>query len=131
MRSAQILAPALAVLAASACSSFTSTHTQSAQPAPAMHRRPSTAATLGIPPGHLPSPGQCRVWLPGEPPGHQPRARACAHIERTAPAGSWIVYRPSEDRKVVHVRVVDERRPGVVVHLRVYDAQRGTLIREG
>jgi hypothetical protein len=48
-----------------------------------------------------------------------------------APAGSWIVYRPSEDRKVVHVRVVDERRPGVVVHLRVYDAVRGTLIREG
>jgi hypothetical protein len=31
---------------------------------------------------------------------------------------------------VVHVRVVDERRAGVVVHLRVYDVQRGTLIRE-
>jgi hypothetical protein len=31
---------------------------------------------------------------------------------------------------VVHVRVVDERRPGVVVHLRVYDVKRGTLIRE-
>ena len=48
--------------------------------------------------------------------------RTYANIERTAPAGSWIVYRPGEDRKVVHVRVVDERRPGVVVHLRVYDA---------
>jgi len=94
------------------------------QPEPAARRGPSTAATLGIPPGHLPPPGQCRVWLPGEPPGHQPRARSCANIDRTAPAGSWIVYRPSEDRKVVHVRVVDERRPGVVVHLRVYDAQR-------
>jgi hypothetical protein len=112
-----------------ACSSFSSTH--QGQPAPAVHRSPSTAATLGIPPGHLPPPGQCRVWVPGEPPGHQPRARSCAGIERTAPAGSWIVYRPTEDRKVVHVRVVDERRPGVVIHLRVYDAQRGTLIREG
>jgi hypothetical protein len=40
------------------------------------------------------------------------------------------VYRPSRDRKVVHVRVVDQRRPGVVIRLRVYDAQRGTLIRE-
>ncbi|HET6577685.1 MAG TPA: hypothetical protein VFG66_05145 [Gemmatimonadales bacterium] len=96
-----------------------------------MRRGPSTAASLGIPPGQLPPPGQCRVWLPGEPPGHQPRARSCARIERAAPAGSWIVYRPTEDRKVVHVRVVDERRPGVVVRLRVYDIRRGTLIREG
>jgi hypothetical protein len=95
-----------------------------------MRRGPSTAATLGIPPGHLPPPGQCRVWLPGEPPGHQPRPRSCARIESTAPAGSWIVYRPSEDKKVVHVRVVDEHRPGFVVHLRVYDMRRGTLIRE-
>ena len=131
MRSASLLGPALAILAATACSSFSSTQpAPRTQPAPAVRRGPSTAATLGIPPGHLPAPGQCRVWVPGEPPGHQPRPRSCAHIERTAPAGSWIVYRPSEDRKVVHVRVVDERRPGVVVHLRVYDAQRGMLIRE-
>ena len=129
MRSARHLGPALAVLAATACSSFSST--QPSQPTPAVRRGPSTAATLGIPPGHLPPPGQCRVWLPGNPPGHQPRSRSCADIERTAPAGSWIVYRPSKDRKVVHVRVVDERRPGVVVHLRVYDVERGTLIREG
>jgi hypothetical protein len=73
----------------------------------------------------------CRVWFPGQPPGHQPRARSCDRIERMAPAGSWIVYRPSEDRKVVHVRVVDDRRPGVVVRLRVYDVRLGTLIREG
>jgi hypothetical protein len=129
MRSATILGSVLAVLAATACSSFQST--QPAQPAPAMHRGPSTAATLGIPPGHLPPPGMCRVWFPGQPPGHQPRARSCDRIERAAPAGSWIVYRPSEDRKVVHVRVVDDRRPGVVVRLRVYDVKLGTLIREG
>lgn len=128
MRSASLIAPALAVLAATGCSSIT---THRAEPEPEVRRGPSTAATLGIPPGHLPPPGMCRVWMPGTPPGHQPRARSCAGIERMAPAGSWIVYRPSEDRKVVHVRVVDERRPGVVVHLRVYDAVRGTLIREG
>jgi len=128
MRSARHFGPVLAVLAATACSSFTST--SQSQPSPAVRRGPSTAATLGIPPGHLPPPGQCRVWLPATPPGHQPRPRSCANIERTAPAGSWIVYRPSEDRKVVQVRVVDERRAGVVVRLRVYDAERGTLIRE-
>lgn len=129
MRTVRQLAPALAVVSAMACSSFSSA--PPAQPSPAVRRGPSTAATLGIPPGHLPKPGQCRVWLPGKPPGHQPPPRDCDRIERTAPAGSWIVYRPSRDKKVVHVRVVDERRPGVVIHLRVYDAERGTLIREG
>lgn len=90
-----------------------------------------SAKSLGIPPGHLPPPGQCRVWMPGQPPGHQPRARSCHRIERDAPRGSWILYRPAEDRKVVHVRVIDERRPGVVVQLRVYDAEKGTLVRGG
>ena len=111
MRSATVLGASLAVVAATACSSFRSA--PASQPAPAMRRGPSTAATLGIPPGHLPPP------------------RSCARIESTAPAGSWIVYRPSDDKKVVHVRVIDERRPGVVVRLRVYDMRRGTLIREG
>ena len=129
MRSASFPALALAVLTATACTVQPSRTVQ--QPAPAVRRGPSTSAALGIPQGQLPPPGQCRVWLPGEPPGHQPRARNCARIERTAPAGSWIVYRPDEDRRVVHVRVVDERRPGVVVRLRVYDIRRGTLIREG
>lgn len=127
MRSARQLAPALAVLTATACSSISS---PPRSPEPATHRGPSTAATLGIPPGHLPPAGHCRVWIPGRPPGHQAKPRACDGIERTAPAGSWIVYRPTRDRKVVHVRVVDQRRPGVVIRLRVYDAQRGTLIRE-
>jgi hypothetical protein len=129
MRSARLLGPAVAVLAATACSYYSSA--QPSQPSPAVRGGPSTAATLGIPPGHLPPPGQCRVWLPGNPPGHQPKPRSCDNIERTAPAGSWIVYRPTKDRKVVHVRVVDDRRPGVVVHLRVYDVERGTLVREG
>ena len=31
----------------------------------------STAARLGIPPGHLPEPGSCRVWVPGRAPGQQ------------------------------------------------------------
>jgi len=69
--------------------------------------------------------------MPGEPPGHQEKARSCANIERSAPAGSWIVYRPTEDKKVVHVKVVDQTRPGIVVHVRVYDVASGSLIREG
>ena len=129
MNGARQLAAALAVLGAMACTPISTTPPD--EPAPAVRRGPSTAARLGIPPGHLPPPGQCRVWMPGKPPGHQPRPRSCNGVERSAPAGSWIVHRPSRDKKVVHVRVVDERRPGVVIRLRVYDAHRGTLIREG
>lgn len=135
MRSTRVLAPALVLLAAVACSSVsTTTKSKPAPapaPAPAQKQGKSTAATLGIPPGHLPPPGQCRVWMPGEPPGHQAKARSCANIERSAPAGSWIVYRPTEDKKVVHVKVVDQSRPGVVVHVRIYDLASGSLIREG
>jgi hypothetical protein len=31
-----------------------------------------------IPPGHLPGPGQCRVWYPNRPPGHQPAPFRCS-----------------------------------------------------
>ena len=129
MRSARNLSRALALLAATSCTSFSAAEHTQPVPAPSS-RRASTESTLGVPPGHLPGPGQCRVWTPGEPPGQQPRARSCANIERAAPAGSWILYRPSDDKDVVHVRVLDQRRPGIVVQQRVYDVRRGTLIRE-
>jgi len=116
---------------------------QSERPEPAP--RKSTAATLGIPPGHLPAAGQCRVWMPGKAPGHQARARGCANIEASAPPGSWIVYGPvgdesgkgkgkgkakGHDKKLVRVRVVDERRAGVIIWVRVFDAASGVLVSE-
>ncbi|HXF95325.1 MAG TPA: hypothetical protein VNI61_04420 [Gemmatimonadales bacterium] len=101
-------------------------------PEPDDRRGPSTAVTLGIPPGHLPRPGQCRIWIPGTPPGRQPyaRSRPCPGISRVAPAGSWIVYRPTRDRRLVHVRVVDPRRVGVIVIVRVFEAESGRFVRE-
>ncbi len=129
MRSATVVSAAFAIIAAAACRPISTVSSE--QPAPEARRRPSTAATLGIPPGHLPSPGMCRVWVPGKPPGHQAKARSCSNIEHSAPAGSWIVERPGRDKKVVHVRVVDERRPGVVVRMRVYEIRDGKLVREG
>ena len=83
---------------------------------------------LRVPPGHLPRAGQCRVWFPGRPPGQQPSAGSCNGIERVAPAGSWILYRPTNDRKVVHARVIDPKRAGVVLVVRVYDVDRGTYL---
>src|SRR5205823_11709903 len=93
---------------------------------------PSTAATLGVPPGHLPKPGECRVWIPGVPPGRQPRpkSRACAGIEAVAPPGSWIIYRPEADRRFVHIREVDQRRVGMVIRVRVFEIETGRFVRE-
>lgn len=101
-------------------------------PEPERERGPSTAATFGIPPGHLPRPGECRIWIPGAPPGQQPRprSRSCEGIVDDAPAGSWVVYRPSRNRKYVHVRVIDEQRAGVIVRVRIFALDTGILVRE-
>ncbi len=93
---------------------------------------PVATLTLDIPPGHLPEIGECRVWIPGLPPGQQakPKSRTCAGITSVAPAGSWIIYRPSDDRTVAHVRLVDERRAGVVIRIRIFDIDSKRLMRE-
>lgn len=38
----------------------------------------------GIPPGHIPPAGQCRVWFDDRPPGHQPRATSCRQARADA-----------------------------------------------
>jgi hypothetical protein len=38
----------------------------------------------GIPPGHVPRAGQCRVWYDGLPPGRQPAPTSCDQAERIA-----------------------------------------------
>ncbi|HEX9581185.1 MAG TPA: hypothetical protein VF970_08795 [Gemmatimonadales bacterium] len=86
-------------------------------------RGPSTAVTLGVPPGHLPPAGMCRVWVQGTPPGRQARPRACEGIVAAAPAGSMILYRPGDNRRIIRVRYVDERRAGVVIRVRLFDAE--------
>jgi hypothetical protein len=94
--------------------------------------QPSTAATLGVPPGHLPDAGECRIWIPGTPPGQQPKpkSRPCPGISAMAPAGSWIIYKPLNNRKLVQVQVIDARRAGLVILTRLYDAETTRLLRE-
>jgi hypothetical protein len=91
----------------------------------------STAARLGIPPGHLPPPGQCRVWVPGEPPGKQKKqypSGACDTISGQVPAGAWLVYRPGQSKKEVVVREYGAGRQ--VTSIRVFDIVTGALLRE-
>jgi hypothetical protein len=46
----------------------------------------------GVPPGHYPKPGECRLWVPGKPPGQQARATACANLRGNVPAGAFVLY---------------------------------------
>ena len=89
----------------------------------------STAATLGVPPGHLPPPGECRIWRPGTPPGHQQKSGACSTLERQVPPGAWLIYRPSKDKKVVNVWVYDSD-DSLPNFLRIFDAATGVLLSE-
>jgi hypothetical protein len=91
---------------------------------------PSTARTLGIPPGHLPPPGKCRIWIPGVPPGHQGPSGSCAALARRVPTNGLLVYRPTKNKKEVKVSVYHAHRPGVVVAIRYYSASNGKLLRQ-
>ena len=44
-----------------------------------------------IPPGHLPPPGQCRIWYPDRPPGHQPPPGSCRKLRHQVPPGAVLV----------------------------------------
>ncbi|MDX1640477.1 MAG: hypothetical protein R3220_02180 [Balneolaceae bacterium] len=43
-----------------------------------------------IPPGHMPPPGECRIWYYDRPPGHQPPTVQC-HRVRRIPYGAILV----------------------------------------
>ncbi|MGD2135576.1 MAG: hypothetical protein PVF27_05420 [Gemmatimonadales bacterium] len=58
---------------------------------------------VDIPPGHMPPPGACRIWHPGEPPGQQPPPGDCDELKAAVPPGAWLLYRPNEDERVFRI----------------------------
>ena len=52
-----------------------------------------------VPPGHLPPPGLCRIWIDGVPPGRQPRPTDCATAQRHRPANARVIYGGPRDRR--------------------------------
>lgn len=84
---------------------------------------------LGIPPGHLPGPGECRVWFPGRPPGQQPPPHDCRggrHAE--VPPGAWLIEHSSNDPENVHVNVFDPEVSNRRLEIRIYNASTGVHI---
>lgn len=90
----------------------------------------STAARFGVPPGHLPPVGQCRVWMPGEPPGQQKKkypVGRCSTLRQSIPAGGWLIYRPTTSKR--EIRVWEYGSGLEVLAERVYDSVTGELLR--
>lgn len=61
-------------------------------PARTTSRTESRRTSDRIPPGHMPPPGMCRVWIDGVPPGRQPAPTDCATAYRTRPANARVIY---------------------------------------
>ncbi len=139
MSQSRFAALGLACLVSGACTGGVQQAPEQPEPAPAPRstgppprampvRR---APNLGIPPGHLPGPGYCRVWVEGTPSGRQARTRACEGILPYAPEGSWILYRPASRQQEIRVRHVHNTKHGLmVVAVRVYEAQTGRHLRD-
>lgn len=85
---------------------------------------------LRIPEGHLPPPGECRVWYPDRPPGQQPPPVKCGSVRSHVPSGAWLITREGEPQ-YVDVVVYDPRQPSVVIDIGVFDVRSGALIRGG
>ena len=46
----------------------------------------------GVPEGHRPPPGMCRIWIDGVPPGQQPAPTDCATAVRNRPANGRVIF---------------------------------------
>jgi hypothetical protein len=88
---------------------------------------PGPHASLHIPPGHLPPPGECRIWIPGRPPGHQPKAGRCDRLEGHVPPGALLLYRPESDPRHVRVTEYHPEEPSVIISIRYYVAANGNF----
>jgi hypothetical protein len=98
------------------------------EPETAPERDPN--ADLEVPPAQIPGVGDCRIWIPGRAVGAQSPHRSCEGIEASAPAGSWILSRPPENRRLVRVAYVHRSRAGEVVRRALYEASTGRFLRE-
>lgn len=92
-------------------------------PAPGPEQRPRSYPSyrsLKIPPGHLPPPGQCKLWYPGKPPGHQPPPTSCESALRSAGGNAWVLYRPANEPKMLEVKERKENQSRGEIVVRHY-----------
>jgi hypothetical protein len=81
-----------------------------------------------IPNGHLPPPGECRIWYPDRPAGRQPPPFKCDDRRGRVEPGGWLIA-PGPQPQEVRVDVYDPRRPGIVIDVGIFDARTGAMVR--
>src|SRR5262245_19216858 len=96
-----------------------------AAPASAVTGRPS----LGIAPDEIPSPGECRLWMPGVPPESQSPSGTCSVVQQNVPAGAWVLHRSEEKSNEVAVNVYRSKWPRTISETRYFDYWTGTFLR--
>jgi hypothetical protein len=100
-------------------------------PGPGGHTPGHGYGNLDIPPGHLPPPGECRIWYPGVPPGQQPPPGNCYDLAPQVPLGAWLIYGPGGGHEdTLRVHVYDDHSPRVVISVRYYNFETGRFLRE-
>lgn len=52
----------------------------------------------GVPPGHRPPPGMCRIWIDGVPAGRQPAPTDCASAVRNRPSNGRVIFGDDDAR---------------------------------
>ncbi|ALI99826.1 hypothetical protein [Rufibacter tibetensis] len=69
----------------------------------------------GVPKGHYPPPGECRIWYPNRSPGHQPPPTDCRTLYgvRLEP-GAFILHGDQAYDAEYDWREEERRRPGSV-----------------
>ncbi|HZG00439.1 MAG TPA: hypothetical protein VEY71_05515 [Chitinophagales bacterium] len=69
----------------------------------------------GVPPGHFPPAGQCRIWYPNRPPGHQPPPTDCRRLVGTRlEPGAFILHGDKAYDADYDWRSEERRKPGTV-----------------
>lgn len=69
----------------------------------------------GVPKGHYPPPGSCRIWYPNRPPGHQPPPTSCNNVYRTRlEPGAFVLHGDRAYDADYDWREREAQRPGSI-----------------